>query len=33
MAGVVVILIPSIGMYLAGQRKLIGGMTAGAIKG
>lgn len=33
LAGIIIILIPSIFIFLAGQKQLIDGMTAGAVKG
>jgi sn-glycerol 3-phosphate transport system permease protein len=33
MAGVVIILIPTIALFILGNRQLIRGLTAGAVKG
>ena len=33
MAGFVVILVPSIAIFVLGQRRMVGGLTAGAVKG
>jgi sn-glycerol 3-phosphate transport system permease protein len=33
LAGVVVVLVPAVGVFIVGQRYLVRGMTAGAIKG